>query len=815
MQRVVQPHHRWAPVVLVLAGCVETTPLPFELDAEDGDLVVVAVTTSDGALRSADVYLQGTPAPSSPVGPDDQIHAFLVRRTDLVDELGAPLPDERFEGLTVARGDPDCVDDALAAPKIVFDGETCPVPAFAEVRSTGGEAPALVLAWPGEKSCASRQPTSPPAPSFDLEHPDPSFWPHARVAATSSGAIALFGEHDAVVADAAGVGAHLRGSTPFVDAILGATATNDGTFIVSSVDRQEPNVAAVFTIFDSSLNVVSGPRGIEHTGVAFEVVDDDRIIVAGEGILANPGAMLCNAALDDCEKMVPDGLDPVLGRTLVDILRMPDGALLFVGWNGLVVFERTPRREELGAFRLDSADEDPMNGRKWWRGALVAGGSTTGVGLHAFNKQFGDGLVEKEYTLRSAALLAGDQVLFCADGPGETVVLRTAIGVRHASIEPDEMRVVARLPGGGCSGFAGDPSGVRLTSKSGAFVVVDAAGAVASRGDAGVLDGVADVPTYVETLAVGRTVAATIDGTTYVRDDPATTFTRWYGSTEPIGGAPVGFFEREESTVALSQRGVLTEFRAGLVTAQTLPLEPRALVTAAHSDDGVIHAFGVDDAGAWVRAIEGSAWSGPERRLDPIAAVRGHARVRPNTAVLLADDGRLYVDDGQTLTVVEGERSVCLTDVVADRGVVWAVGCDTTVLRVNAYASPPTAWRVEVADRSALLRGAVLDCPDELLALDGAASGGPYLLRLVDGAFEDTERFEPEVPKRIGALGAAQALVRDDRATLLLQQFGVRPAGGVSLFRIEDVPWRGGTLPDGRFVFGTVSGRYFVESGIE
>ncbi len=797
---------------LALTACTSVDPLPFDVDGAPGDLVVIAtvaddVVTSRRAIRWED-------APILTVADDEALHLWLLRAGDLVDAAGAPLTNERLDAVAVRPAERGaCRGATTTAPQIVYPGDVCPLPSFAEHFAEPPEAPrpALSLVWPGTTTCDLDANDPPASVTWSLEAPDPDFWPHEVYAVVpGTNTIGAFGEHHAI---AAPTGA--SGTPPFVNSVLSAVGIADG-FVVASNNPARPLRADV-THFDSNLAVVRGPRDVGFRPERMRR-HGDALIVTGEGPqLRQAKVRICDTSLDTCSNLNPDELG-FLGRAMLDATPLADGALLAIGDHGLLVVERIPRADEV----LD-VTTDLLEGSQA-RGTLSTATGT--IAWNAFAKAFAgrDEAFVRAYRMLRVAQLTDGRALVCASA-ADTLVLSAEINRRHAEARPDPLTILAQIPGQ-CSGISVDGEALRVTTDVGASVSVGADVETTTRitledvGVPAVLDTIADV-----------TIAARADGAFFER--VGDTFEPRYVPVSPLRGAPVEVVEADE-TSALLPDGSLQTFDGAsrtLVTTATV-------VAATDNGDGFVLVLANDD-GLALRRTDGTDWTSPPEPLM-IDAVRDLAVVASGAVVLADTRGRLHLHDGTTRLIsidwddplteavetAPGQPFGCgfsthpddiLRAVTAWGGTSWAAGCDGALLRVAAYADPPTATRVAfVSDAlgSRSFSAALATCPDELLLGTGTdASDDPRVWRFADcesaPCGTDADRFTGAPSADPASLGGVLDLALRGGRTLVLHERGVHFLGSDALFRIEDPPWRGGYLPDGTPVFTTFNGRSF------
>ncbi|MEQ9504306.1 MAG: hypothetical protein RIT81_46045 [Deltaproteobacteria bacterium] len=795
--------------LLALTACTSVDPLPFEVDGAPGDLVVV-VTVADDVVTSRRVT-RWEDAPILTVADDEALHLSLIRAGGLVDAAGVPLADERLDAVAVRPAERGaCRGATTTAPQIVYPGDVCPLPPFAEHFADPPDAPrpALSLVWPGATTCDLDTNDPPASVTWSLESPDPSFWPHAVYAVLpGTNAIGAFGEHHAIAVPG---GATV--TPPFVNSVISAVGVADG-FVVASHNPARLLRTDV-THFDPDLGVRRGPRDVGFRPERMRR-HGDALIVIGEGPqLRQPKARVCDTSLDTCSNLNPDELG-FLGRAMLDAVPLADGALLAIGDHGLLVVERIPGADEV----LD-VTTDLLEGSQA-RGTLS---TTTGtIAWNAFAKAFAgrDEAFVRDYRMLRVAQLADGRALFCASA-ADTLVLTGDIGRRHAVARPDPLTIVAQVPGR-CSGVSVDGEAMRVTTDVGASVVV---GVDVETTPRTILPNVG-APAYLETLE-DVTIATRADGAVFERSGE--TFAPRYVPASPLPGAPVEIFE----TFALFLDGAIQTFDGvdrTLVTTATI-------VAAAESADGFVIIL-ADDDGLALRRTDGTDWTSPPEPLA-IDDVRDLAVVASGAVVLADARGRLHLHDGATRTitidwddplteVVEtapGQPFGCgfsthpddvLRAVAAWGGTAWAAGCDGALLRVAAYAEPPTATRVAFVSDALGTRSfsaALATCPDELLLGTGTdGSDDPRVWRFADceGApcGTDADRFMNAPSADPAGLGGVRDLALRDGRTLVLHERGVHFLGSDALFRIEDEPWRGGYLPDGTPVFTTFNGRSF------
>src|SRR5687768_14925580 len=84
------------------AGCLDADPLA--ISADPGDVVVVAVTRSDGRVERAELFIAGDPPPRLLRDESERSFAFVIPRDQLVGEDGRQLDDQFVRGAHLRTG---------------------------------------------------------------------------------------------------------------------------------------------------------------------------------------------------------------------------------------------------------------------------------------------------------------------------------------------------------------------------------------------------------------------------------------------------------------------------------------------------------------------------------------------------------------------------------------------------------------------------------------------------------------------------------------------------------------------------------------
>lgn len=247
---------RWAVAILASAAiaCTSRTLDPLITAAGPGDLVVSAILSPTGQLTAA-ALLDADGFDRVNIEERERVVVWTIRAADLVGEDHLPLSPERLGEvrvrLTRAPADPDrgacrrCLGRVAAPPQIISAGDSCPVPAFAEVLVRGVDArpveisgehrDGLRLEWPGACACGSGATLA--LDRAEIVGRRAGEWPVEVAAQAADGSVGLFG---ARLARRVAVDGTVRDGTIPVEGFLtsGAGAL-DGSFVLASQTRAQ------------------------------------------------------------------------------------------------------------------------------------------------------------------------------------------------------------------------------------------------------------------------------------------------------------------------------------------------------------------------------------------------------------------------------------------------------------------------------------------------------------------------------------------------------------------------------------------------
>ncbi|MBI2377854.1 MAG: hypothetical protein HYV07_27880 [Deltaproteobacteria bacterium] len=238
---------RLSSILAATAVCA-CEPRKIEIASEPGDLVVVASVSDSGALGS--IGILGADTSNFELDETSRIAGFRIPANQALGPDGTPITQSDREYLSAGsiREAPTncgvCTFLTENPPFVLFAGDRCPLPDFAE-RSLDGERPdpswdpilsevSKVLTIDSRKSCEVPEEPLAPAPlRADLTWPEADGEPITAVAASSLGEILLLAWHSAWIFDPSG--GRIEVERPTRGPAL-AVESADAGFIVASLN---------------------------------------------------------------------------------------------------------------------------------------------------------------------------------------------------------------------------------------------------------------------------------------------------------------------------------------------------------------------------------------------------------------------------------------------------------------------------------------------------------------------------------------------------------------------------------------------------
>lgn len=760
----------------VLAACVQNRRI--ELDAEPGDLVVLAAVAPSGAIIEKTRWSPGA-EPNLSVGPGESLVAFVLPRAQLIAPDGAPLSQEMLEGLAV--GGPEraagstlgacgrCLAETAVPPQIVNAGDRCALPAFAEATVVAGQrAPAfdvaalrasIVLEWPG--SCACEQYALRPGSTLSayLVELSEDLHPVQDVGQADNGDVSVAGERHLSITSALGVRRAEKSvdQVPFTGPVLASASSAGGDVYVASHDEDSGDAKAILHLFDDQLSLRTQASLTIRPEVGRWFAD--RMIFAGstehrddpQAIACLPaGANLgtCGPVAElTCRNITPASLSQI-GNGIPD-MALVGGRLALGGRKGVLLLERP--LDPTAAVTLDDASN-----RQFGAVSDCAGSVRWRLLPSAFFRI--DDMVE----LRKMAAV-GDYLVSCVSGsPSRFAAIKVTPDIFTASVTPMLSEFPFAAGGyGDCGGFSEVPEcpgAVRASHSAGSIVLAqDVGGNLVERTDC-TSSQVGPSP-QMFTLVPGYTLARTYGGQVFARRDlqSAPDFVRVYGADRvelPIAA----IVALDGRFIAFRQNGDLELFNADNGSVQGSSL------VGLQNNEAVLAATVLDPASSELLVVtwrDGAHFyrlknAGTDEALEPYELsgapdlsrriFRKVASIAPGVFLLITTDGRIYLLRGDRLEEVErnstepippritscprghyptlDDRADILRGVSGALGVGWVSGCEGTLYRVSAFSDPPRADDVtlkgkglydEIQDGPPSLFSAAAACPDSAL----------------------------------------------------------------------------------------------------
>ena len=336
---------RVAPGVSALVAfvaCAETIPVPIE--AEPGDVVIVAATNPAGAVVATQLTDFGAPQAIA-LPRDATVVTWVLPRGSLIDEDGVPLTSQ--DDLSVRIVDPNrpdftagmasrdtgscrrCLAPSGQGPQIMFKGDSCAVPRFA--RATGDQAPGTLTAArrqirlerTGACPCVPHEPANAGSVALRAIQPAPDPWPYDVYAQAPDGTLGIFSRHEIILASPDGTrrrrtqqdeSRYCGGAPadlPFVGSILAAVGLSDGRFLLASHDPEKEAVQNFFVVEpDLTVNLVTTNLALMRAKKMVRFDDSGDLYLFGESRRTQPAVMRCTYRPSEfqltCEVITPD-----------------------------------------------------------------------------------------------------------------------------------------------------------------------------------------------------------------------------------------------------------------------------------------------------------------------------------------------------------------------------------------------------------------------------------------------------------------------------------------------------------------------------
>lgn len=724
---------RGAAVTVALAAC-QPAGAPLVLSGTEGDLLIAAVISRDGdRVLSAERVDPARGTAGVAVAQGQRLIAFRLAREDLLDEsarrLEAPLQIATREHAAVDAGACGrCMVPSDRAPAILFSGDLCPIPSFAELITEEPITPELaarvrqevLIAVPGACACSFERVEPPREIRIDSLLPDglPRIYEH--IAIDDRGFVAVASLEAARLYDASGADLRelsVRRSDLWDVFALGPMPPDPGREAGFMLGRRGPtHDEAEYR----SLSVVAGApqerTARERWGLLPSVFVPlgDALIVAGSvksiGTQA-PAAARCTVQGTSFECALEEPCASCLVRDISSAAVLDDGSLV-IGGEGQDLLWRSPT----GVWQTGQLAGEAIHPPVLVKGLAVAG--------------------ERLWVCLSARIEGEsfrNYVLTATISSNRAATLETSIALE---LEP------TTGPSGACdkglftSAGGGDAMMLLLEGEDGpSLISLDAQGRMGARE---LLEAKLDgrTPAKMARSGNGWIALMTGDGAIYRRGPTETSFRRLYGSPLPRSGRP--------TTVARTGAG---RFAAVMSDGETYRLSwaatPRSSVDVSFTptplrvgSGGARDALGYSagDDRLYQVALRGRTLTMSRLDLEAgRAEVLGEATLsatvglthlqlaeaQPGTMLVLAAGATpsLLAWSGArgTFEVIEGDPVASLQALDAQAGLAWATGGDIAA-RIRAGAGG--ALMVERFDLLALPR---IDFPEPVIFLGMSA----------------------------------------------------------------------------------------------
>lgn len=369
--------------------------------------MIAAVVGASGRVEDV-TLLEGGARTDWEIAEGDQVIVWIVRAADLLGEDHLPLSRDRIRALRVRRtespADPGvgacgrCLGRVASAPQIVYAGDSCPIPVFAEAAVRAAEdrpfeitpeiRDGIRIEWPQECACAVRRSLA--LESAQIVGRRAGEWPVEVAAQAADGSVGVFGARLArrIAAD----GTRLEGTIEVEGYLTGGAGALDGSFLLVSQSEQWLNRG---TLVDSDFR----SHGLGELPFAARrmkrVRGFDPIFVVGA---ANPGVaglfacdVVTTAARADCRSLLQV---PLPGKWLGDVASAGPRQIVAVGDEGAYAIGRhdpsTDRWNFVTGTVLRKTFTDPAAGVTRLGGELKSVGSV-GSRLYACGAASGVG----------------------------------------------------------------------------------------------------------------------------------------------------------------------------------------------------------------------------------------------------------------------------------------------------------------------------------------------------------------------------------------------------------------------------------------
>jgi hypothetical protein len=754
----------------IAAACVQDRKV--EIDAEPGDLVVLAAVSASGAIveqtRWAPELLGG---PLS-IGTGESLVAFILPHGELVGPDGRPLPDDMLSAVQVSASPTRsagsvqgtcgrCLAASDIAPQVVNAGDRCALPVFAKIEIVAGvSSPSfdleqlragLFLEWPGACACEPYALEQGNELTAELIELTPQLHPIEDVGQAANGDVAIASRThlEVVAADGTSRAEKSAAELPFTGPILAAASTADGEIYVASHDESSGDAKSVLHVFSPELSVTGSKPlsvrplvGKSSGGVIYLAGQthnrDDPQAVACVPKDSNLGTCGPAAALT-CNTFSPTQAG-ITGNAFYDVAQV-GSAFVVSGTKALLFYER-PIDPTL-TISVDSAASGTTGTISDCRGPVrwrILPAAFFGIDDQVEIRRVGN---------------AGEHLLACIGGTPARIAAFKPGADFFEGLSTPALREFPFFGPGDCGGFSAVPEcpGAVRASMGGASIVLaeDGSGELVERSDC---TASAQAPSAnVYSLVPDFTLARSYGGRLYVRDDraPAPEFSLVYGG-ERVEAPVATIVTLDDRFIAIRQNGelelvstadgsVASSKLKGLsgnetvLLATVLDAAARELLVVTHRDGA--HFYRLKNAGTLEQLEEYPLRGNPDlsqlifRDISPIA---------PQIFGLITTDGRIFILRHDELTEVERRSSEpipprgiecpqgpypsvdgsadILRGISGSLGVAWAAGCEGTLYRVAPYSAPSLAVDITLKGRG--LYDEIQDGPPSLFSVSAA-----------------------------------------------------------------------------------------------
>ncbi len=821
------------PLILSGCNCGGATVFEFKTPPAEGDLVVLL--TSDGAeVTGAVAYVEGKTEASLETPAGQLVHAAVLSAADLVGPDGQPLSNDEKALAEASINAPSgscgrCIRNSLDKPWAVVAGEGCTVPPYARIDSDSNEVEVRALlqdvfiAWSGDCACQ---------PKTDAPDRQPLVWqyedhaPVTHFAGTEDNTL-LVGRR---VADQVASGTTTsRDFTPQLErtwGVSGAIQLSNGSFWVAarpldeSPDRDDINIYGPSLAFDRSID-------FEQDKVeSFFRLGPDRIMALGSRDGPGTGLYDYNEA----------------------------SAMRTGAWAGQT---QDPALDGFGSFfDADWLDDEHvvLLAQKGW--AVTGSISAPRELHHTFLEQAADRSVVGRYIAAmppvpgSAIQLAVGCLTLTGNSQVVVIEIDRQLGVTERTPLPVEGQCIGMsYPDGRAAGR------IRVSLSGGQEVIVEADGTVMTpQAESFGLPEGSDV-VRVETER--RSVAGDTDtvfvqlanGAIYAKYGAQGAFTKIRDADESLRYGPVvELIQRPDDVVVVYQSHVkifgpgepqsisgATKIVAGTwdsvsgeVIVATEDADGLGFIGRLDPNTGLVRQFGMTNPQSVFRI----AAVGPSRYIA-INAER-------DALLLITDNGvtEIAVDYDDPSTTADKPEDGCngrggFTTVAAVPGTAWVGGCQDILLRIEGWASSPTARRMSLAREGSNGLGTIqedqtvvgldVQCADQVLALATDPEYAGAVVQIDQEQYADIECVEP----RFGLCSAhAEALAKESvsrpqdiacsaKRCVVLHENRIRTLRldrGADAVGVDGFMRHLAVLPDGRFVASDAAGRLLVST---